>query len=70
MKRRVTFSYDGDHEVQYLRRLPHVGDRVRHTGETWAVARLDSDASGLIALCRRPARALEPAQDLPATELG
>jgi hypothetical protein len=53
-KRRVTFSFDGATEVNYVRVLPVVGDRVSHRGEIWTVMRVEDDELGPRVTCDLP----------------
>jgi hypothetical protein len=55
-QQRVTFRFGRDTEVQYLDRLPSVGDRVSHGQELWVVTDVEQDDVGALVVCQRPAR--------------
>ena len=47
----VTFHFGSEFEVHYLSHVPEVGDCVTHASAVWVVARVENDASGVIARC-------------------
>jgi hypothetical protein len=53
---RVTFRFGRDTELQYLSRVPEVGDRVTHGGALWVVTDVRSDSVGEVVTCERPDR--------------
>jgi len=53
---RVTFRFGRDTELQYLSRVPEVGDRVTHGGALWVVTDVRSDSVGEVVICERPDR--------------
>ena len=50
-QKRVTFRFADQMEVQYLRGLPEVGDRVSHDGQLWVVTRVEADSVGALVVC-------------------
>ena len=51
---RVTFDFSGDREVQYVVKLPELGDLVTHRGEIWVVQSIDEDEGGAVVTCELP----------------
>jgi hypothetical protein len=52
-RRRVTFRFGGDTEVQYVGDVPRVGDFVTHRSEIWVVSRIEIDGLGALVICER-----------------
>jgi hypothetical protein len=65
--RQVTFRFESETEVQYLDRLPSVGDRVTHERELWVVTSVDADAVGVLVLCKQQSRAAPENGDVAET---
>jgi hypothetical protein len=53
-QQRVTFRFEGDTEVYYVRELPSLGDRVTHQHEMWVVTAVDEDSLGALVMCGQP----------------
>ena len=53
---RVTFRFGRDTELQYLSRVPEVGDRVTHGRDVWVVTDVRSDSVGEVVICERSDR--------------
>jgi hypothetical protein len=61
----VMFDCSGTREVQYLTRLPEVGDFITRRGELWVVRRVHEDRSGTVVTCK-----LSTLADAPGETLG
>ena len=48
----VLFDFSGTREVQYLTRLPQVGDFITRRGGLWVVQRVHEDRSGTVVTCK------------------
>ena len=55
-QQRVTFRFEDDSEVQYLRDTPERGDHVSHQAALWVVASIEYDGLGALVTCE-PTRA-------------
>jgi hypothetical protein len=52
-RRRVTFRFAGDSEVQYVRDLPEAGEFVTHWGEMWVVSRVEVHGVDALVVCEQ-----------------
>ncbi len=55
-QQRVTFRFGDDSEVQYLRKIPAIGDYVSHQNALWTVSSIEDDGLGAHITCE-PTRA-------------
>jgi hypothetical protein len=51
-QQRVTFRFEEDSEVQYLRDIPELGDKVSHQGALWMVSSVNNDGLGALVTCQ------------------